>query len=102
MMPIINPRLYGHPELSISYTPTSGLNKLMTKVTREINPCHRPAQKPAGSTSNRISPGAQDVKIKRARIMTGNVEVIFEYFMARLFGICEYTKYKGKTRTISG
>ena len=36
----------------------------MTKVNNEINPCHKPIQKPATSVVNFSFPGAHEANIK--------------------------------------
>jgi len=71
--------------------PTSLVNRLIINVNQEINPCHNPAQKPAGSASNRIFPGAQEVRIKMARMKNGSHRLIFETFM-----VFEIRKYENK------
>ena len=45
---------------------TLSLKRLITKVTREINPCHKPIQKPATSVAN-FSKGSLSSEIDTAR-----------------------------------
>jgi len=48
---------------------TLSVNRLMIKVITQMRPCHSPAQKPAGFSSNLVFPGAQllvtKIRIKR-------------------------------------
>jgi ankyrin repeat protein len=62
-MPSMNPKSYHEPLLLTSYILTESVKRLMIKVTKDISPCQRPAQNPAGSYTNLDSgPGAHPRK----------------------------------------
>lgn len=58
-------------------------------VNKEMNPCHRPAKKPAGASSNWMLPGAQEVRKKIAKMKKGNHLLISECFMIYILWTCE-------------
>lgn len=49
----------------------------MTNVKNEMNPCHKPIQKPATSVANFSFPGAHEPSIR----ITANNKITFKFFL---------------------
>jgi hypothetical protein len=74
-------------------------------VNREMNPCHKPAQKPAGSAANFSFPGAQDDRTRNNPEVMIRAKKVFFFFMVKLvllIRMFEFQKYEisGKWKTV--